>query len=222
MATGRADSDTSRPPTATVSREKRRNCRGRPAGGRRACRKAGTHAGRTRRAGYQGSAKRRSRREAAAREGGTHVYPWGTVKRCLQRGAEMHGQDRVLFLCEKKAKLGRVSALFMGRARTISTRKHKHNLCLRPGLTERDHGQLAESTQQGTGVTGTVESGRPPSGGPVRSDRKEPRSLRSRPPGGSARRIGEPEDRLAGQLVGRRAGLSRRAGHWPEDRSPAG
>ncbi len=72
------------------------------------------------------------------REGGTHVYPrWGTVERCLQRGAEMHGQDRrgVLFLCEKKAKLGSLSALLMGRARTISTRKHKHNLCLRPGLT---------------------------------------------------------------------------------------
>ncbi len=31
-----------------------------------------------------------------------HVYPWGTVERCLQRGAETHGQDRVLFLCEKR------------------------------------------------------------------------------------------------------------------------
>jgi hypothetical protein len=33
-------------------------------------------------------------------EGGTHVYPWGAVERCLQRGTV---EDRVLFLCEKKA-----------------------------------------------------------------------------------------------------------------------
>ncbi len=49
----------------------------------------------------EGSAKR-SRREApqpprsGGWEGGTHVYPWVTVERCLQRGAEKHGQDRVL------------------------------------------------------------------------------------------------------------------------------
>jgi hypothetical protein len=47
-------------------------------------------------------------------EGGTHVYPWETVERCLQLGAEIHGQDSMLYLCEKKARLGRVTALFMG------------------------------------------------------------------------------------------------------------
>jgi hypothetical protein len=51
-------------------------------------------------------------------------------------------------------------------------RRHKHKLCLclclwHPWLTARDHGQSAESAQRRTGVTGTVESGRPPSGGPV-------------------------------------------------------
>jgi hypothetical protein len=35
------------------------------------------------------------------------MSPWGTVERCLQRGAEMHGQDRVLFLCKKRRRLGR-------------------------------------------------------------------------------------------------------------------
>ena len=47
-----------------------------------------------------------------------------------------------------------------------------------PSPTELEPGQQAESAPQGPGVTGTVESGRPPTGGPVRSDRKEPRSSR--------------------------------------------
>ncbi len=51
---------------------------------------------------------------------------------------EMHGQDRVLFLCEKMAKLGRVTALFIERVRTISTQRHKHNLWLDLSLKNTD------------------------------------------------------------------------------------
>jgi hypothetical protein len=67
--------------------------------------------------------------------------------------------------------------LFMGRARTISKRT-QINLCWCPSLTELEHGQTAGSAPQGPGVTGTVKSGRPPMGGPVRSDLKEPRPSR--------------------------------------------
>ena len=65
---------------------------------------AGTHPGRTRRAGYQGcakrsrearcGAKRRSRRASGGWEGGTHVCPWGMVERRVfgtRRGVILRG-----------------------------------------------------------------------------------------------------------------------------------
>ncbi len=118
---------------------------------------------------HRGGAKRCSRRAAAAgrwyprvtlEDGGA---PW--VRPAML--GEMHGQDRVLFLCEKRL-LGRVSRSIYGaaerRARTISTRPNTSCAC--PSLIRLEHGQTAGSAPQGQGpgVTGTVESGRPPPG----------------------------------------------------------
>jgi hypothetical protein len=186
MVAGRADSDMSpeRLPTATAVLEAY-GCRGRPARGRSPCMKQGhvraedpeggyrrCGTGRLEAAAHRGGAKRRSRRATAA----GRWYPRVTLAdggaplvRPATQG-EMHGQDRELFLV--------CPALFMEQARTISTRPNTSCVCLR--LTGLEHGQQAGSAPQGPGVTvtGTVESGRPPTGGPVRSDRKEPRSSR--------------------------------------------
>ncbi len=82
----------------------------------------------------------------------------------------------------RKRLLGRVSRPIFWASVYNQSAVTEHSLCSRPSLTELEHGRLTGSAPQGAGVTGTVESGRPPTGGPVRSDRKEPRSSRvSRP-----------------------------------------
>ncbi len=66
---------------------------------------------RTRRAGYQGGPKPRTaaRRAAAAAQRRLVVVPtcgpggWWSAAGAIAARGEMHGQDRVLFLCEKKA-----------------------------------------------------------------------------------------------------------------------
>ena len=97
-------------PAATVAREAN-GCRGRPAQGRSPCMEQG-HVRTEDPEGWIPRRAVRAVRSEAARSaaaaaqrrlgGGIHVCPWGMVGVTATRG-EMHGQDRVLFLCEKKA-----------------------------------------------------------------------------------------------------------------------
>jgi hypothetical protein len=118
---GEADSDMSLErlpsPTATAAREAN-GCRGRPARGRSPCMKQGHVRERTRRAGTKamlsrpargGRASGRRKAPQPPRSGGWEVVPTrapGGVGAPRARPAtreEKHGQDRVLFFCEKKA-----------------------------------------------------------------------------------------------------------------------
>ncbi len=147
------------------------------------------------------SRRRKARVPQPPLRGGCEVVPtrapggwWSAAGAARDAGIKARArrcQDRVLYLrlCEKKA--ARLACATVSRrrsiygagagVRTISTRPNTISVC--PGLTGLEHGQTAGSAPQGLGVTtawagGTVESGRPPTDGPVRSDRKEPRSSR--------------------------------------------
>jgi hypothetical protein len=81
----------------------------------------------------------------------------------------------VLFLCEKKAARACISPYLLGPASVYNQYAvTEHSLCMRPSLTELEHGRLTGSAPQGAGVTGTVRSERPAAdrwAGPFRPER---------------------------------------------------
>ncbi len=93
----------------------------------------------------------------------------------FSRQKKCTGKTACCFSARKRL-LGRVSRPIYWASVYNQYTVTEHSLYLRPSLTKLEHGQQTALAQQGAGVTGTVESGRPPTGGPVRSDLKEPRS----------------------------------------------
>jgi hypothetical protein len=129
------------------------------------------------------SAAAAAHRAAAAQRrlgSGTHAWhvacPWGVVERRgrgPRRGEKSTGKTACCFSARKRL-LGRVSRSIYG-AGVYNQYTAKHNYCL-SGSDWTQGRSNSRVGPQGPGVTGTVESGRPPTGGPVRSDRKESRS----------------------------------------------
>ena len=125
MVTRRADSK-ERLPTATVAREAN-GCRGRPAQGRSPC----MEQGHVRAEDPEGGVQRRATRCSGGWEVVSTCVPggwWSAAGVTATRG-EMHGQDRVLFLCENKATRPRVSPYLWASVYNWYTDKHKHKLC---------------------------------------------------------------------------------------------
>ena len=197
MVTRRADSNLKeRLPTTTVAREAN-GCRGRPAQGRSPC----MEQGHVRAEDPEGGIPRRAARSKAARSaaaaaqrrrrGGTHQCPWGMVeRRGWNRGAGRNARARRRAVSlREKGDWDVCLALFMGERVQLVHGQTQTQTQVVLVLSESGFTRTRPVSRVGPVRVGSDRDGRErpaaDRGGPVRSDRKEPRSSRVTRPFGT-------------------------------------